>query len=339
MSREAPVTGPAVWVKTWLPIAMRGAAVTKINMASARCVLMESKPCSIHVFCRILLRLTGFRFIAKCASHWRRCLTASACSLGLAFGIAASARASPIADVHDLVSPAIASAYDQARWAEVIELGEKANTAASLTMAARAASASLLVHAAGLGPPKKRAEHAVRLAQRALALDPQLVEAHLQYATALGLYSRLIGHVSAARQGIAAKTRNAAERAISLAPDAPWGYAYLGIWHLEVINVAGGIGARFVGANLNEGLGLMDRAVAMSPPDPLVFYQIALALAVNDPKKHRARIDRLLNLAVSSAPKDAFESYMIEQARQLKAIFLTNNSSALQAFLKAEYTP
>lgn len=275
----------------------------------------------------------------KAAGHWRRRLAVSAFSLVLAWGGAPGASSAPIADVHDLVSPAIASAYDRARWAEVIELGEKANTAASLTMAARAACASLLVHATGLGPPRKRAEHAVQLAQRALALDPQLVEAHLQYATALGLYSRLIGHVSAARQGIAGKTRNAAERAIALAPEAPWGYAYLGVWHLEVINVAGGIGARLVGANMNEGLRLMDRAVALSPPDPLVFYQIALALAANDPKKHRARIDRVLTLALSNAPHDAFESYMVEQARRLQAILLANNSATLQAFLKAEYTP
>ena len=32
-----------------------------------RFVLMESKPCYIPVFCRILLRLTGFHFIAKCS--------------------------------------------------------------------------------------------------------------------------------------------------------------------------------------------------------------------------------------------------------------------------------
>lgn len=239
-------------------------------------------------------------------------------------------------DIRIAAGPEIAALYDEGNFLAAAALAEKKIDAPSLAMAARALTASVLTRQQAPESYRKRVERAITAAERAIRANPRQIEAHLQLAAALGLKARLVGPLAGARQGLATRARDAAAEAVRLDPSLPWGYAFLGIWNVEVVNAGGPIGARLLGANLKEGLRQMEAALQRNPPDPVVGHQIALALAGLDAKRHRALIQRALAASLSVPADDFFERAIRRRAEDLSAVLKRENKGELRDFLKAQ---
>lgn len=239
-------------------------------------------------------------------------------------------------DIRIAAGPEIASLYDEGSFLAAAALAEKKADAPSLAMAARALTASVLTRQASPESPRKRVERAIAAAERAIRANPGQVEAHLQLAAALGMKARLVGALAGARQGLAGRARDAAAEAVRLDPTLPWGYAFLGIWHVEVVNAGGPVGARFLGASLKEGLRQMDAALQRNAPDPVVGHQIALALAGHDARRHGVMIQRALTSALAVPADDFFERDVRRRAEALAEVLKRDNKSELREFLKAQ---
>lgn len=250
--------------------------------------------------------------------------------------VAASATPAVAADIRVAAGPEIAALYDEGSFLAAAALAEKKTDAPSLAMAARALTASVLTRQQSPESYRKRVERAVAAADRAILANPRQIEAYLQLAAALGLKARLVGPLAGARQGLAGRARDAAAMAVRLDPSLPWGYAFLGIWNVEVVNAGGPVGARLLGANLKEGLRHMESALQRNAPDPVVGHQIALALAGHDAKRHRVLIGRALTAALAAPADDFFERAIRRRAEELAAVLKRENKAELREFLKAQ---
>jgi hypothetical protein len=154
-------------------------------------------------------------------------------------------------------------------------------------------------------------------AHRALALDPDSVEARLQLALALGVRARQTDLAEAFQRGYAPQGRRLIEQALERDPNNAWGHALLGGWHLEVLRRGGRMGALIYHARLADGLAGFDEARRLAPDDPLIALHYAVALLELDPNRFGARAAELLADVAALAPRDAFETYAAAAARRL----------------------
>jgi hypothetical protein len=186
----------------------------------------------------------------------------------------------------------------------------------SFTLAARALLAACI---AG-GERRQTAallDRAERLANEALELDPDTIDARLQLALVYGMRGRRVSVPEAFARGFAPRGRRLIDQALTLAPQDARPHAMLGAWHLEVLRRGGSAGAFAYGARFADGAAAFERALSLAPNDLMIPLQYAIALLEFDARSHAARVADLLARAAAMPARDAFEQHALGVAAAL----------------------
>ena len=155
-------------------------------------------------------------------------------------------------------------------------------------------------------------------ARRALAIDPEHIEAKLQLAITLSLKARPMSARAAMRSGYGDEAKSLVNQVLKSDPDNAYAHAFMAVWHIEVVRRGGAIGSRMMGASVNQARKHYAKAAALSPNDASIHWQYARALAAHNPRKYRADIDAALSLALSAPIEDHLERVMAGRAANLQ---------------------
>ena len=202
-------------------------------------------------------------------------------------------------------------AYEVGDYRYALELAIEDGSADSLAFGARV----LLAEGIGAEPvemTRARLAEAGRLAERALALDPENNEARLQQAIVLSLRARAMGARPAYRARLGGRARALGEAVVEDAPGNAYAHGFLAIWHVEVIRRGGRLGVLVLGASMDEAQGHYAAAAELAPRDASLHWQWARALSATDPAKYAGEIEAALKRVEAAMPAD-------ELSRVLKA--------------------
>jgi hypothetical protein len=206
---------------------------------------------------------------------------------------------------HDLY---IAGKYDEA-----LRLGAASNDAADLVFAARAGLAEASVKSCA-----PCVAQALGFAQRAVAADPGMADAHTILAIAIGQQARRDGLIVARLHNAPARAKQELDTALRLDPQNPLTLAALGGWNIEVARAGGAKLAHwFYGASVAAGQGDFAQAFRHAPNNVALRYQYALALSGLDPAAYRAEITNALEMAVKATPLTAYEKVAQTRSAEL----------------------
>lgn len=205
------------------------------------------------------------------------------------------------------------SAQDDGRFVEAAELAEALNTSDGYALAAE----SLAIHGYYLAAESDREalfRRAMRDAEEAVRLDASNPQAHMQSAHAMGRHAQAIGALKAISKGYVTKVRKSIETALELDPDMAAAHLSLATWHAETINGAG-IAARVVyGASRKRALAHYERAAELAPDEKIVYVEHALGLLLLHKKRNRGKARELLERAIGTPSKDAYDRILHERA-------------------------
>lgn len=208
------------------------------------------------------------------------------------------------------------AAYVRGDFIYAAELARTAQSAAGHALAAR----SLLAHGDLLALPENRLEDFERAqadARKAIELDPDFFEGHLELAVALGLVGRQRGSLVAHLGGYASEARQHLDFILERDPDNVWANALLGGWHLEILYDGGALGAVLYGADAAEGLAHYRHALALEPDNGVIPYQFALQLFAAGSQAYEQEARTLLTRLFEGTPRNAVEMLTRERAARL----------------------
>jgi tetratricopeptide (TPR) repeat protein len=164
-----------------------------------------------------------------------------------------------------------------------------------------------------------------RLAERAVAVNPQDAEGHFTLARALGRVALTVGVRERVRY--ATEIRAQALDALRLKPEHPGALHVMGMWNAEIMRVSGVsrffartfLGAEvFDAANWDDAVRYMERAVEVDPLRLVHHLDLAAIYADIDDK---ASAREHFAIVVKSPPRDYNDRFYKEQARdQLKKL-------------------
>lgn len=199
------------------------------------------------------------------------------------------------------------AAWTQGRFVEAARIGEGLATSEGYALAARSLSVHA-VHVATGDDGKAMLERATALARRAVELDPDNAEAHVELAHAIGRYAEAIGPYKAANEGYADKIRAVVDTALRLDPDLVAAHLSNGGWHAGIVGTVGSFLAHLTyGATEGDAVDAFEHALRLGPDVKAVPYQYALGLLRIDEDEHREKAQDLLERAIALAPANAFE--------------------------------
>ncbi len=230
--------------------------------------------------------------------------------------------------VQAAIPPAALNAFHSGQFAKSSRLAETEASAPSLAFAARALIADAISRNDGFCTPCL--VQAETLAERAIALDPNLVEGHLQRAVAMGFRGRAIGIIDAQSEHLAEKAHDSLTKALELDPANIWALASLGAWHLEIVHHAGPILAEITyTASRSRGLTLFREALARDPSNAILRVHFALSILALDQVSFRNEAQSALAAALKVPTNDAFTIFMQSQARQLNRALQSDDPERL----------
>ncbi len=215
---------------------------------------------------------------------------------------------------------------DAGRYDMAVTQGAMLGTADGLVLAAEALNAQLFL---GQTDRKtKTAKRAMKLAEAALAIDPDTKDARLQYAIAFGFYGRHVSSFKAWRKNLPTKIRVAIDKAALAAPDDPRIEALKGAWHLNLLYKAGGFDVKKrYGANQAKGTAHFKTALASSPDDIFINTTYIMLTYVLEPQSRTAQTKKWLKTKVLSAKaKNATEHHIQAQMRRVYEGFATGEA-------------
>lgn len=221
--------------------------------------------------------------------------------------------------------------YEAGAYDGVLEKAEIAQDADTYALAARSLNA-----VAYFDPDRKAARNAAKRAQeyayRALELNNQHVEAHLQAAISIALRGAVSAPASSFFKNLPARARDHVDEALRLDPENPWALSTLSAWNLEVHRRGGGV---IYGAKPDEGYEQFLTARQLAPDNVAVAYEGALRLlASREPAWRDAALAALAD-AVAKTPDSMFERRIQERARALQGA-IEAGRDAEHAFIKAQ---
>lgn len=210
-------------------------------------------------------------------------------------------------------------AYEQGQYDNAVALGEELGTAEAYALAARA-----LLGKINLQTRDEREmdeiERAIVLAEKALALDPDLVEGHLQIATAYGFKARMLNMLRAKLAKLPEKSRHHLEQTILLEPKNAWGWSFMGAWHWEVVRKGGeGMAEAMFGATMDEGSMAFEKALILDLENPYLPYLYALTLLTRDIYTYENKARDLLEVTISMESTSHQSKMTIKRAEALLA--------------------
>lgn len=214
--------------------------------------------------------------------------------------------------------------YDEGQYDAAADMGEAMGTPDGLTLATKS-----LLGKTNLLPRKKRSlkdvGRAITMAERAFTIEPDNLDAHLQYAVSLGIRGRLISKMRAQMQGLPNQAKEHLLIGLELGPDHAWANAFYAAWHIEVVRGGGATLANSLyGAKLDTGLEIYDRALTLQPMSAVLPYEYAQFLLATDYYRFKEKAAGLLAFSLSLPAKN-------HQERAIHA-----RVSALQAGVKAD---
>ena len=225
------------------------------------------------------------------------------------------------------------SHYDAGRYDEAADMAASLKTADGFLLASKS-----LIGKTSLTLREDRSiediERATKYAQKAFTLEPELVAAHLQYSTSLGLRGRMVSKVRAQMEGLPEKASVQLELAYKLAPDDAWTNAFLAAWHIEIVRNGGAtLGKAMYGAELEIGFAMYDRALTLEPKSPVLPYEYAQFILALDYWEHRERASELLALSLSYEAKNHQERAIHGRVRDLQAALAADDGKAVLALI------
>lgn len=244
------------------------------------------------------------------------------------FAAALALAAAPAAAAPDA---AALEAYSRGDYLVAADLAAAGGGAENLTLAAIALNA-VAYFEAGRRESRRRADAAYALAERAIAADPSLADAHVQAAVSLLLKSSRMSGLSALMSGNAGKARARLDSALALAPAHPLALSTSGSWRIEVTRRGGGA---LKGADPMRGFDEFQRARSLAPGDAIVAYECALRLLADGRKTWRAPALLCLDGALAATPARRFEQDVQQRARALKAA-VHAGAKAEKAFIDSQ---
>lgn len=233
----------------------------------------------------------------------------------LALLLAAPAWGNSAAEVRGLIA---SGDYQAARIT-----AENLQTAEGYALAAESLSAQILL--GEISKLNKHSKEARELSQQALALDPALYNAQLQYALSDGFVTRTSGDITAWRKKLPSKTLTIIQEFRTAHPDDAKALALEGAWHLGVIRKAGlKNGGKWFGASFEEGKRLYRDAILADPNDILIRANYFMALQVLNKelpvysKTHnRASLEKILALSAETDIEEKTQARMREVLENL----------------------
>lgn len=222
--------------------------------------------------------------------------------------------------------------WDQGKYAGAIVSGVADKSADGLSVAARAATTEMSLHAAPCPECIRKAED---LSRRALAADPKAAVPSFCLAAALAYHGRMIGSINTQSASIGSEAKRVLEEAIAAHPNDARLISGMAIWNFEVVRVGGSMLSRIVyGATMDRGIALFDQAFKLSPNDTLMNYQYGLSLAVYDPDEYRARIEAAWQRAATLDPQNAYDREMKNRAVKLLALLKSGDRNTFDATVR-----
>lgn len=223
------------------------------------------------------------------------------------------------------------AAYAAGDYAQAVVIANEAGRAEDLALAARAINA-VSYFDEGRKSARKTANEALAVAEQAVALDPDLPEAHLQAAIALALKGARMSPVRAFLSGLAGKAREKIDVALSLDAENPWALSTSAAWRIEVARRGGG---SLYGADPIKGHDEFMKARALAPDNLTIAYECALRLIADGRGEWRAEGLSSLDASLAAAPQTKFEADVQTLARQFKAA-IAAGPDAEKAFIAAQ---
>lgn len=227
------------------------------------------------------------------------------------------------------------AAYQQGAWEVAANEAQRLETADGYAFAAGALVAKLMVEDVGDGR-EALAERAIDLAEYALHLDEDHVEARLRLASALGFRGRYMSGWRAYLTRLPQRGRSLLEEVVARQPDNAWALGMLGAWHLEVARRGGSRGLRALDASVEAGMGYYSQAIALDPESPAPRYFLALGLAALDEPAYTDRIRELVEGARQLQARDAFDAAILGELDEFDAQLENRRAAAAWADARLE---
>ncbi len=229
-----------------------------------------------------------------------------------------------------IATPASADAlfdlYAAGKYDEAMREGAAAGTANGFAIAARAALADAALRPAPCLECLQRAEG---FARKAVAADSSQADGHVWLAASLGLEGRITGLLHETRAATDAKDQ--LDMALKDDPHHAYAMAAMGGWNIELVKGGGALAAALFGAGEKNALNWFDRAVAASPGNVAVRYQIGLSLAGYKPGRYRDRIMQEFDATIHGTPQTTYEKAMQARAAELEGLLQKNDQKAFAA--------
>ena len=185
-------------------------------------------------------------------------------------------------------------------------------------LAARALLVGNLV--AGKDPDPDVEGRAARFAREAVELDADHAEANLLLGIAVGRLAVASAETGQDVRSLTQESRRHLDRALAAKPDDPTALAASAAWHFSVIEQAGSLLARLVGADANEAREQLGRAVENATDDMLKLLFLAMSAkqsgAAGARRIARDVLERLLELE----PANRLEELVLDRARAVDFI-------------------
>jgi len=230
-------------------------------------------------------------------------------------------------------TPTPSDVYRAGNFAAAATMAEAEPNASSLAFAARARIAEAMTQPGGFS--LANLQKAEANASRALELDPDNVEAHLQAAVAIGFRGRIIGIMNARAEGLAEKAHAHLEQALRLDPGNSWALASLGAWHLEIVSHAGPILASLsYGASRNRGHALFVEALEKDPGNALLHFHFALSVLALDAQTYGEEARIALEEVIGARDPDALTRFIQLQAKALLTAMRSDTPSETKALVR-----
>lgn len=221
--------------------------------------------------------------------------------------------------------------YVDGAFEEAAEAAEAAGGAENLALAARALNAG-----AYLTEDNKTArlefERAQAYAEASIAIDPNLVEGHLQAAIALAQRGARMASWRALVLGLARRSREEIDAALAIDPDSAWALSMSAGWHVEVAR-RGGAGT--FGSDPQIGRRQFMAAYALDPENVAISYECALRLLAYDDPAWRPDALKALAAAAGDPPRDAFERQVQSRAKGL-VVAIVEGKKAERAYINSQ---
>ena len=183
-------------------------------------------------------------------------------------------------------------------------------------------------------PPETLLVAALGEADRALAVQPGQIEGRLQKAIALSLLAGPMSLRDARDSGYGEAARQLAESVLADDPQNAYAHGFLAVWHIEVLNRGGFLGAMIMGASMDAAEAHYAAAMAASPGDASLHWQYARALAALSAWRYRKQITAALDAALAAPVDSELERVMQARARTLSSAIATEKSRDVEAMAK-----